>query len=317
MKAILTGITGNLGFELSSYLLAKGMEIVPCLRPGHRDFLSSLPSAFDTLIESDLVTQDLEFSGQVNAIIHCAGIVHFQKAANQNALMMEKVIKLAKKLAVPVYYISTAFAYRPAGALKFNNAYELDKYNSEQLLIDSHVPQAIFRPSVLTGHTRTGAIRNFSGYYQIVRAFLTAIGAAQSKGKSLRFPIMGGVSDVLPVDQAASYIGQAILERCLEKLFITNPEPPSSNWTLEETLNFFGLRDKIELLHLSFEEYDNLDLSPEEAGLSKFAKHFNPYWSRKEIFPETIVQKNLVNHEYMRRVLTFYRDSPTIYDHKK
>lgn len=309
MKTLLTGITGNLGYEVSQDFARRGIGIIPCVRPGKIDALHS--KEFETVVECDLMAEgEIKFSGNVDSITHCAGVVSFRDAGDKNEQMVRKVVNLAGKLDVPVYFVSTAFVYKPSGnSGEFNNDYEKDKFNAEQLLIASNIPHTIFRPSVLTGDSQTGEMRNFSGYYLIVRAFLSAIYEAKAKNRTLRFPRMAGESDMVPVDQAAESIGQAIQENRRGILYVTNPTPPRSEWVLDETLNFYGIRDSVTIMDISFEEFGKLNLTDEEAALYRFASHFNPYWSMEYSFPQSVCTKNVIDHDYFTRALTFFRDS--------
>ena len=310
MKALLTGITGNLGYEISLDLIRRGITVVPCVRPGNKKALSFHPTEFEEVVECDLTAgKDIEFSGNVDYIVHCAGVVHFRDAEDKNEQMMHAVIRLAEKLDVPVYFISTAFVYRALGTnIGFHNAYERDKSNAEELLRKSAICYGIFRPSVLTGHSYTGEIRNFSGFYLIVRAFIAAVRASKTKGYALRFPRMTGESNMVPVDQAAESIGKAIQENRLETLYITNPKPPRSEWVLDEVINFYNVRDSVKIMGISFEEFSTLDLTGEEVALHRFSSHFSTYWSTECSFPPSVCTRNLVDHNYLTRVLKFFHE---------
>ena len=306
MKALLTGISGNLGYEISLDLAKRGVSLIPCVRPGKTGTLLTCPIKFQQVIESDLIAEDIEFYDAVDCIIHCAGVVHFREAGNKNEEMMLHVIALAHKLNTPIHFVSTAFVYRADGTDTFNNQYEQDKFKAEQLLIKSGVPHSIFRPSILTGHSRTGEIRNFSGFYLMARAFITAVQAARAGNRILRFPRMFGESNMVPVDQAAICIGNAIFDNQSGISYVTNPKPPHAQWVLEETLDFFNVRDSMKILDVSFREFGDLELTNEEATLYRFSEHFSPYWSMEYAFPPGVCIKNLINHDYMVRALTFF-----------
>lgn len=310
MKALLTGITGNLGYEVSLDLIRRGIIVVPCVRLGNKKALSFHPSKFEEVVECDLVEgREIEFSGDIDCIVHCAGVVHFRDAEDKNEQMMRAVIRLAKKLDVPVYFISTAFVYRAPGTdMSFHNAYERDKFNAEEVLRKSAIRYGIYRPSVLTGHSCTGEIRNFSGFYLIVRAFISAVHASKAKGQVLRFPKMTGESNMVPVDQAAESIGKAIQENRLETLYITNPESPRSVWVLDEVINFYNVRDSVKIMDISFEEFGILDLTEEEVALHRFSAHFSAYWSTEYSFPPSVCARNLVDHNYLMRALKFFHE---------
>ncbi len=312
MKVLLTGITGNLGHEVSLDLARRGAALIPFVRPGKGEVISSHPVHFEEVVEGDLTEEgEIRFSSSVDCIVHCAGSVHFRDAGNKNEKMMLQVIRLAKKLGVPIYAVSTAFVYRPPGAAReFNNSYEKDKFLAEQALVASGIPHTIFRPSVLTGNSRTGEIQNFSGYYLIVRAFLVAIRKAIEHDRVLRFPRMTGESNMVPVDQAAEHIGKTILDgRLGETFYITNPAPPRSEWVLDETLKFHGVRNSLTILDIPFQEFGKLDLTEEEDVLYQFASHFSPYWSMEYEFPPSVCMRNLIDHDYLTKILTLYRNA--------
>ena len=309
MKALLTGITGNLGYEVSLDLGKRGVDLIPCVRPGRTAALLTHPATFGEIVECDLTERDIDFSGGVDCIIHCAGVVHFREAHNKNEAMMRRIVALAGKLHVPVHFVSTAFVYRPDGNTNFNNRYELDKYNAEQVLMQSGLAYSIFRPSVLTGHSRTGEIRNFSGFYQIARAFISAVQSARTRNRVLRFPRMLGTSNMVPVDQAAAGIGEAIHGNQSGILYLTNPAPPRSEWVLEETLKFCNLLDSVRMLDVSFQEFGGLGLTEEETELYKISRHFHAYWSMGYTFPPTILERNFIDQDYMVKILTLFLGS--------
>lgn len=312
MKVLLTGITGNLGYEVALDLSRRGIEVIPIVRPGKRESLLTSPVRFPSVVENDLACgETLVFRGTADCIVHCAGVVNFRNAGNANETMMRNVIDLAEAQKIPLYFVSTAFVYRPPGSRPdFNNSYEEDKYRAEQVLAASGVPHAIFRPSVLTGNSRTGSIQNFSGYYSLVRAFLFAVRDSALRNRTLRFPRMIGTSDMVPVDQAAEHIGQIVQEgKQLGILYVTNPAPPKSEWVLDETMNFYGVRDGVTVVDVSVEEYGKLDLTEEETKLYRFISHFSPYWSMKYDFPYSVCTDNLITKEYISVALGYFRDA--------
>ncbi|KKU79099.1 MAG: Male sterility-like protein [Parcubacteria group bacterium GW2011_GWA2_47_7] len=312
MRVLLTGATGNLGSEVAIDLKRRGIEVIPIVRPGKRKFVAQ----FESIVESDLTAEGrIEFGGTAEAIVHCAGDVRFRKVERANERMMRKVLHLAESLKAPLFFASTAFVYKPRGSnIDFNNSYEEDKYHAEQVLSAARIPYAILRPSVLTGNSRTGRILNFSGYYSLVRAFLNAVRGSVAKNRKLRFPRMTGTSDMVPVDEAAIQFGDAVQNERLATVYVTNPAPPQSQWVLDETLDFFGLRNKVAIIDMPFDEYGKLGLTEEERALFNFASHFAPYWSIDYRFPSSACTRNLIDRDYVTRILTFFRDSghPTL-----
>jgi len=304
MKILFTGITGNLGQELSNWFVQHNVEVIPCVRSRHKE---EILRHFPKMVTADLTSEDILYSGNIDCIVHCAGVVHFQKAGNQNEAMMTRIVNFAKPQNIPIYHVSTAFVYRPDGSTNFNNSYETDKYNAERVLLESGIPYTIFRPSVLVGSSIDGSIRNLSGYYSIVEAFLGVIMMARTNKRTIRFPRMTGESNIVPVDIAADVIGNKVLEEQRGIVYVTNPTPPSSMWTLGETLDFFHASGDIQVLDMTFEEFGNLNLTPEEERIYRFSKHFNPYWSTMFRFPETACPNLEIDHAYMVKILNYFQ----------
>lgn len=311
MRVILTGITGNLGHEVALDLHKRGFTIIPIVRSVKNKSYKINNITFGKVISNDLMAdEELEFSGSADCIVHCAGNIHFFNSIDSNEKMIVKLIRLAKNLQIPLYFVSTAYIYRPPNVNQnFNNAYELDKFRAEQILNSSGIKYGIFRPSVLVGNSKSGTIQNYSGYYSIVKAFYAALNTSKKKGKKLRFPNLSGKSNLVPVDQAAFHIGNEVQNLTLRSLYVTNPDPPAASWVLKNTLDFFNLNENIDLVGLSFMGYGNLELTSEEQSLYKLIKYYYPYWSITYDFPPSICKENLINHEYLFRTLSFLKSS--------
>lgn len=308
MNVLLTGITGNLGFEIARSLNNKRVDILPVVR--NRESLNALGLNFKHVFEADLTKEipSIEL-GQLDWIVHSAGKVHFEKSGDSNSQMMRSVIQIAKNYKVPVYYVSTAFLWREPGSTEpLRNAYEIDKAESERILQDSGVPHTIFRPSVLVGNSQSGQLINWSGYYLLVTKFLEA--ALLASGSKIRFPLLIGTSNMVPVNQAAEIISETVITDTLGKLvYVTNPEPPQAQWVLEVTLDFFGIKDRFDFLDIGFSEYEKLDKTPAEEILYVYGKHFSPYWSLPYNFPQSALDINLISEEYIKKTLASFQDS--------
>lgn len=309
MKAILTGITGNLGNEVAVDLACRGFEIIPIIRSKSL-FNPSMYLGIDSVIGNDLMDdEEVSFSQNVDCIVHCAGVVRFKDAKDANQKMMSKVIGLAKKLQTSLHYVSTAFLHKSEAGATFNNEYEEDKWAAEQMFISSNIPGTVLRPSILTGNSQTGEIRNFSGYYLVVKAFLSAIKDSLAKGANLRFPRLHGHTNMVPTDQAAHAIGDLVQNAQIGMFYVTNPAPPPFSWLLEETLEHFNLKRKVEFLDCSFRDFGDMDLTDEEKRLFQFGKNFNPYWTLNYNFPNSICEDNLVDRDYLKKILNYYRNA--------
>ena len=313
MRVLLTGINGNLGFEVARQCATAGIDVVPVVRSNVVEH-PELPH-YERVVTADLTyAWSYELPHPIDYIVHCAGDVNFLTARDSNQNMIRTVLEVAEKLSVPIVHVSTAFIYRPHGdAVTFNNAYECDKHLSERLLSASGIPHTIIRPGVIVGRSSDGTIRNFSGYYLVVGRFLEAVRHARRKGRTVRFPAQNGYSNILPVDQVAVAVLRAF-ERppSGEVLYATNPKPPTTEWLLNETLAFFGIERDTEILDCSFETFTTLDLTDEERVFAKFAAHMNPYWSLTYDFPTSTCSENLIDVAYLQRALTYYRNTAHI-----
>lgn len=311
MKILLTGITGNLGFEIAHSLKKRKAEIVPVIR--NNSSLENLNLPIGNAIEADLTERSVKMNvDDIDCIVHSAGNVHFEKSGESNSQMMRSIIATALELDVPIYYISTAFLWRKPGSEELlRNSYELDKFNAEKILRESGVPHTVFYPSVLTGHSESGRIINWTGYYQLASFFLEA--ARVSNGANVRFPILNGASNMVPVDQAAEAISNVVMSGTHgEYLFVTNPKPPLAQWVLETTLGFFDQRQKFEFIVSDSIEYETMDRNAGEELLFTVSTYFREYWALSYSFPESIVKDNLITKEYLERTLGVYESAQKI-----
>jgi len=311
MNILLTGITGNLGFEIAHSLNKREVKVLPVVRD--ISSLDRLGLSVEDAIEADLINENLKIdSNKIDCIVHSAGNVHFEKSGDSNSKMMQSIIKTAKELDVPIYYVSTAFLWRESGSTEGpRNAYESDKLNSEKILKDSGVLHTIFRPSVLVGDTESGELINWSGYYLIVAKFLEAAKFVSSA--RVRFPVLTGTSNMIPANQAAETISETVVTKTLgEVVYVTNPEPPKAQWVLDTTLEFFGVRDKFEFVDIDFVDYEKLERSKEEEVLYLAGKHFSSYWSLAYNFPNPAIKENLVTKEYLNKTLSVFQEENKI-----
>lgn len=315
MKVLLTGITGNLGYEIAQNLKRRGISVLPIVRK--LTSLEKLGFSVENAVESDLAQDTLKVtSGEVDYIIHSAGNVHFERSGSSNSEMMRSIIRVAEDLKVPIYYVSTSFLWREPGSIEVSrNAYESDKSNAEKILRDSGVPNTIFRPSVLAGNSESGKLINWTGYYLLVSKFLET--AKVSNATKIRFPLLTGSSNMVPVDQVAETITETVTNNILGKLvYVTNPEPPSAQWVLNTTLKFLKIKERFEFLDIDFANYKKLERSREEEILYVTGKHFSPYWSLAYNFPKSEIKDNLITEEYLKNTLRSFQISSKIEQHE-
>lgn len=296
MKIVLTGITGNLGLELARQLLGEGNEIVPVIRAddigmARTRLQAALGKDAEKIQDKDVILGDLEkdppktnifTQTAVECVINAAGVVHFKESHGRNTAIANNVLKMADELHVPLYHVSTAFVWKPNGDATPRNDYEKDKQEAEAVTMKAAVPWCIVRPSILTGDSRTGAIANFTGYYMIIRAFLSAV--SHSDG-GIRFPFLTGRVNMIPVDLVAGRIIELVQSKANGIHFIANSKTVSAQFALEKGLRFFGIDKKISFMECSMEEYAGMELTDAERRLLGFLHNFEPYWKGEQEFP--------------------------------
>lgn len=195
---LLTGATGHIG---SSWL--------PLLRhryPHHQLILLLRTQAdlsrFSTdgtlALAGDLTRKNLGLAPAVYAqltcslqqIIHCAANVRFSAPLDESrAINLEgtrRLLDLAarsrsfEKFAhLSTLYVvgdrSGEIAEEPAAPGRFLSAYQQSKFEAEQLVLGAgrHVPSAIYRLSTSIGDSKTGHVRQFNYFHQLLRLALS------------------------------------------------------------------------------------------------------------------------------------------------
>jgi len=313
MKIILTGITGNLGSELAHQLLRRKNEVIPIIRSDDieaardrlRVVLGEDAENVKSIILGDLqkeCPQIVNFT-DVDCIVNAAGIVHFKESRGRNAVIANSVLKMAEKLHVPFYHVSTAFVWKSNDSMPPRNDYEEDKQAAEAIIMEGNAPWCIVRPSILTGETQTGAIANFTGYYMIIRAFLSA---ASHSDEIVRFPFLIGRVNMIPIDLAAEKIIELVYGQKRGIHFATNSATISAQFALEKGLKFFGIDRKISFIKCSMEEYEKMDLTGVERRLFDFIHNFQPYWEGKQEFPDKENSPRFeITDQYLETILSY------------
>ena len=95
----------------------------------------------------------------------------------------------------------------PTAEAGFTNAYEETKYEAERLVqqLRAEVPVSIFRPAMIVGDSRTGAILTFNTFYAPIRRYLIDSERLIPAGSDLRI-------NIIPVD----YVADAIVRLTLD-----------------------------------------------------------------------------------------------------
>ncbi len=209
---ILTGATGFLGGFLLEGLLERGYQVTVLGRASKelslaerlaalvRWFGLAEPGERLSALEADLSRPHLGLDeatyGRLCArggkIIHCASDTSFAernraRVMEANVAGLSALLELAADArAEHLTYVSTAFAAgvreglcleAPPAADRFTNVYEESKAQAEGIVTracgERGVPLSILRPSIVFGHSRTGAALKFNALYYPVKSLLT------------------------------------------------------------------------------------------------------------------------------------------------
>ena len=169
-----------------------------------------------------------------------ANVITFAKEANKNH-HLERLSHIST-----AYVAGAATGTIPEDQLTdqygFFTDYERSKYEGEQLVqaTKEEIPISIFRPSMVIGDSKTGAIKTFNTFYFPLRLYLT--------GKMRFMPVSSSLKiNVVPVDYVAKAVKQLTFEPKAEGQTFHVVAPYESLPRLGELLEFVQKWAKTEL----------------------------------------------------------------------
>lgn len=240
-RILLTGITGGIGVEVAAELAAAGHTVIGLVHrnpkllrndgrplPASEGLELARPGAVTT-IRGDVTEPGLALDADtrrrllrsVDMVVHSAAIVDFGRAPEVyrriNTSGTAHVLELTAEAPgspLPLLHVSTAYVCGErhveigedelAAGQHFANPYEHSKYHAELLVRDRIAAgglAAIVRPSIVTGASRTGIIRDFKTIYAVLKVLCD--------GRVRSIPARyGGLLDLVPVD----YVTRSIVE---------------------------------------------------------------------------------------------------------
>ena len=127
MKVLVTGVAGQLGYDVTNELLKRGHEVIACdIKPYNELVLkpNCYYTSFDITDKVEVQNIFLSFSGQIDVIIHCAAWTNVDGAEDPNNKPLVKkinvdgtdnLVKASKKIGAKFMYISTDYVFNGEG----------------------------------------------------------------------------------------------------------------------------------------------------------------------------------------------------------
>ena len=202
---LVTGASGVLGSELIQHLQPQSLIL-----GRHRAAMPDKNVA--DIVRIDITKPNLNLDERTYAhlaetvehVVHCAAVtdigVVYDDIETTNVEGARHIIDFAKRANASLFYISTAFCAKREGAThETNAAYVTSKRKAETLVRESNIDWTVIRPSIISGHSATGAISRFQGFHLFFASMLN--------GRLPFIPLPeSALCDFIPVDYAAKAI---------------------------------------------------------------------------------------------------------------
>ncbi len=211
-RVLLAGASGVVGQEL-----LRQFEADPTIEPLCLVHRSTLADRAVATVRGDITRPQLGLSTAgyldlvhgIDEVVNAASVAASGSSHESlraiNVVGTTRLVKLAAHAGVPFYHLSTAClgVRRENPLAEAGSAYASSKREAEDAVREGGVPYAILRPSIIVGHSRTGAISGFGGFYQMASRFLRG-----------RLPVIpfgpDAVVDLVPVDYVAAAVAATV-----------------------------------------------------------------------------------------------------------
>jgi thioester reductase-like protein len=231
MTVLVTGAGGFVGAEVTARLTAAAHTVLALL---HRNSdlvrnngrrLAPGPGTL-TRITGDITRpglglgdDDRRLAATADRIVHCAALTDFglpeDRYERVNVEGTRHVLDLAVAARTPLVHVSTAYVCGERDGIaredeldlgqRPGNDYEQSKLAAETLVRKAAadgLPVCVVRPSIVTGATRTGRVRDFKTIYPVLRVL--------TRGLVRTVPgHYDAVLDLVPVDRVADLVTEA------------------------------------------------------------------------------------------------------------
>ena len=173
---LLTGASGVIGQELSPHMPQDRLILAR-----HR----ARPDSAARQVAMDIRAPDLGLSArgyatlaaEVDTVIHCAAITDMSgqvpELSATNIAGVQHVVDFARAAGAKLHFVSTAYCSETYGpATPVASDYVASKRAAEAVVRGSGLDWTIIRPSIIAGHSETGAIANFQGFHLFIATVL-------------------------------------------------------------------------------------------------------------------------------------------------
>lgn len=328
MKTLVTGPNGNVGVAQVSDLLGRGpSHQVVCLVRGESDeqAYSRMTALVDdpgdgrltvvrgdiTLPDAGISRKDWAYVAECETVLHIAGCTKFGGRHKEiiwqtNLLGTQNMLAVAQKIEARFVYVSTAFVLGHGAP---HNDYEASKTQAERAVEEAWIPHTILRLPVVIGHSITGEIFAFDGYYRwfmglwLLKCQLREIWkASQSQAIEAGFRFEGDILildqslwlsyqpdaplSLMPVDCLAEAITRVLEEGGGDRVLnLTHPQPPTVGWVVKISLEILGIKGVKCCERGTPSVPSSSTLRRAQEAIDREQKAFAPYVMKSRCFP--------------------------------
>lgn len=256
MAILMTGLTGILGSAVGPALKEEAFFLVRGGRSNER-----IPAGIDPerIIAGDITKPLCGLSVEdvrrlkdqdVDRMLHLAADVSFAiidtdgNIRKTNFTGTQNAVALAKGLGVEEFhYCSTVFADSR------RNPYEISKSDAEELVKASGMPYSIYKPSAMVGHSVTGKVAQFNGFYGAYSIFYLVAERIRKgeTGKPVHLPVYVVCSststlNLIPVNWVSETFIKLMRHGAKNEIYnLADDNPPKVRWIVERGFEILGI----------------------------------------------------------------------------
>jgi nucleoside-diphosphate-sugar epimerase len=281
MKIFFTGVTGFIGQFLAIELLKRGHELIFLARfkdgVGARDRVIEALALVDAdtvmmcqrqfcVVEGEL--SDLPERVEADVIFHVAGDTSFAEKEREKIMITnlrgtKNILDLADCSNInTVHYVSSAYAhdFMTNGVVYEDdicgdNGGFVNPYAESKCIGETAVREwgniagnraFVYAPSIVVGHSETGVITSFTGYYRFMHPFARLKKMLLRKGTDFHVPIavpgvVGATINIVTIDYVATMMSKLFASDVPGVYHITNSNAPDFDQLLGWGLEYLGI----------------------------------------------------------------------------